>query len=741
MENSLQEIAGSFTFLGMKTKWIASLALALLPTALVVPTSAASTPNCVGENCEITFSYVGEHQVWSPPQGIKDLSFEIYGAAGGRGGAGGKVSGTFTEVPQTLYIFTGGAGGMGSGIDGGFNGGGFSGGNSGTEGSGGGASDIRLDLTLESRIVVAGGGGGGGGEAGGNGGHGGMEFAAHGGSGQASGGGGATQTEGGFAGVSNGGFQASSPGQFGFGGSGGFSTFAGGGGGGGGWYGGGGGGADDNTCCSDGGGGGGGSSYANTNYVTNISHEAGVSWGHGWVTFRYTLVPAITYFELIQVSSSLALFSIEASEQFIGLEPSDFELVGEGCVFSDLTLSGSIGSGEVSDCQSGEVTLTLAAESFGSGAQGPAQPITAQLNFDADAPTFEFLTDPAATSASSIAIDYSVSDELQLTAELFSLSGCAELELEPNQLLLSSCSEGVVAITLLPNTLQDIWQNTGPDQPITLSFTVDQSAPTASWSDVLVSGSGPFNYSAQLVFSEPVSISNMALAFASTAQCESSTVEHPDRIDVEALCSHTTLEWTFVGTIQDQAGNSSAISGLSVRMSNPAPAPPPPAAPAPVFIPVPVIAEPVIPSPVVQVPSDPSSDSPELTEPDPVATEEGETTSSESLAVPVAETPGEQAATGQAPTAVVSPQRNLEPEPVEVPEPIKSEPESSVAPEPEATSEPQVIITEAAPEPELAQQVMGEELALEQPGFPWWPVALLLAIGALGVGAWRLSGR
>ena len=235
MDNSLQEIAGSFTFLAMKNKWLATLALALLPTAMVVPQSVANTPNCIGSDCEVTFVYTGEYQTWSPPSGAVNVRFELYGAAGGRGGAGGKVEGVFTELPETLFIYVGEVGGMGTGIDGGFNGGGPSGGNSGTEGAGGGASDIRLSESLQSRIVVAGGGGGGGGEAGGNGGHGGEVFAAHGGSGQASGGGGGSPSAGGFAGASNGGYQQATVGQFGQGGAGGFSTFAGGGGGGGGW--------------------------------------------------------------------------------------------------------------------------------------------------------------------------------------------------------------------------------------------------------------------------------------------------------------------------------------------------------------------------------------------------------------------------------------------------------------------------------------------------------------------------
>ena len=738
MDNSLQEIAGSFTFLGMNKKWLATLTLALLPTAMVVPQSVASTPACIGDSCEISFSYTGDYQTWSPPEGAKDLTFEIYGAGGGRGGAGGKVAGTFTDIPETLYIFVGGVGGMGSGIDGGFNGGGVSGGNSGTEGAGGGATDIRLGLPLDTRILVAGGGGGGGGEAGGNGGHGGAEFAAHGGSGQASGGGGGAQDEGGFAGVSNGGFQAGTIGQFGFGGSGGFSTFAGGGGGGGGWYGGGGGGADDNTCCSDGGGGGGGSSYANTEYVTNISHEAGVSWGHGWMTLRYTIVPTVSYFEMIQTSNERAVFSIEASDEFEGLTLEDFELNGDGCVLGDLTLTGSIASGEITGCLGGEVSLTLKAGSFGWQSQGPPADEVATLNFDALAPSFEFLSDTNITSRSELAISFSVTDQLQPNTNQFAVQGCDAFTIEQSQLLLSSCSEGVAAVTLLPNTLTDSWQNSGPEEPITFSFVVDQTAPTASWSEVVVSGTNPFSYSAELEFSEPVSISNMALAFASSAECEATSEEQPTKLLVSTSCSYSSLEWTFVGFVTDRAGNAMSFSVLSVSTNNPSPPQVPATAPAPspifVPVPVPVISEPVIVAPV-------ATQSPEVSESEAVSP----VTESATVSEPVSEVVEVEPAPVPVVVAEPAPQvSRIEPPVAEV----QSEPEtpeiieevSSQEPEPQVTmnDEPAAQETE---EPELAQPVLGDELALEEPGFPWWPVALLLAIGALGVGAWRLSGR
>ncbi|HEY7853798.1 MAG TPA: glycine-rich protein [Aquiluna sp.] len=744
----------------MNKKWLATLTLALLPTAMVVPQSVASTPACIGNNCEITFSYTGDYQAWSPPEGIKDLTVEMYGAAGGRGGAGGKITARFDQIPETIYIFVGEAGGMGSGIEGGFNGGGFSGGNSGTEGAGGGATDIRTDLDLESRILVAGGAGGGGGEAGGNGAHGGGEVAVHGGSGQASGGGGANQSEGGFAGVNNGGFQMATQGQFGFGGSGGFSTFAGGGGGGGGWYGGGGGGADDNTCCSDGGGGGGGSSYANTDYFTDIGHEAGVNWGHGWLTLRYQVLPTISYLDLIQVNSERAVFSIEASEDFVGLEIEDLLLEGAGCSIDELSTNGQIASGVINGCDDGTVSLSVLPESFGVSVQGPPQLVSTQMQFDGQAPEFSFSTQEFASALSAHVIEFNVSDQLQLSSTSFSVSNCAVVDVFNSELLLSSCSEGVVSVALMENTLVDSWQNIGPAEPITMGFTIDQTAPTATWSEIAISGDGPFSYSAALEFSEPVSVSNLALAFASSALCEANSELLDTKLLVSASCSYSSLEWSFAGQVTDAVGNLMATQPLVVRLDNPAPPPPPPPAPAPaptpVSNPVPVAPAPVVVPPVIEEPAaepEPVTQSPATTESDSVSAVSESATASDSVETEPAEQEVETAT--ESTVVVVTPpspvlvesdpipsvetdQVQLQPAELEISEEaevIEGASEPPIA-EPTPTFEPQ-----PEQEPVLAQPVLGEGLAEEQPGFPWWPVALLVAIGALGVGAWRLSGR
>jgi hypothetical protein len=237
-----------------------------------------------------TFVFTGAAQAYTIPSN-RPLQFDVYGASGGRGGAGGRTYGTFKDssmiTGNVLQIFVGGVGAEGSEIAGGFNGGGRSGGTRANEGSGGGASDIRTGTSPNERIVVAGGGGGAGGYAGSAGGLGGGSTGGNGGAGQGGGGGGGTQNAGGSGGSSNGG-SSSQPGGFGVGGTGGSASNAGGGGGGGGWYGGGGGGADTDSCCADGGGGGGGSSYANSSYGTGTTLNQGGRTGDGLVTISYT---------------------------------------------------------------------------------------------------------------------------------------------------------------------------------------------------------------------------------------------------------------------------------------------------------------------------------------------------------------------------------------------------------------------------------------------------------------------
>ncbi|MBV5323109.1 MAG: hypothetical protein JZU60_04660, partial [Ilumatobacteraceae bacterium] len=234
-----------------------------------------------------TFSYTGAIQNFTVPAGITSITVNARGAAGSATG-GSVVTKLIVTPGSTLNIYVGGAGTLGSLAVGGWNGGGTAGSAHGNEGSGGGASDIRIGGTaLSNRVVIAGGGGGIGGYSGGSGGAGGgPTTGANGVAGQGGGGVGGTQSAGGAGGTQNG-CGTGGAGSLGVGGAGGLCSF-GGGGGGGGYYGGGGGGGDNNSCCADGGGGGGGSSYTDPTLTTGTTHTQGGNTGNGQVILSWT---------------------------------------------------------------------------------------------------------------------------------------------------------------------------------------------------------------------------------------------------------------------------------------------------------------------------------------------------------------------------------------------------------------------------------------------------------------------
>jgi hypothetical protein len=292
------------------------------------------------------------------------MSFEAFGAEGGKnGGLGGKVSGDFRTIPSTLYVAVGSAGKTGNSVAGGFNGGGRSGSGSYVEGSGGGASDIRTGLEIESRIVVAGGGGGNGAGNTLPAGAGGALFASAGQDGQAKAGGGGSQEAGGAGGLANGSGTSGTAGALSLGGNGGSSDLYGGGGGGGGYYGGGGGGSDSDGCCLDAGGGGGGSSFANSMYIANVAHTPGTKSGNGLVKIQYTLLPlihSITTQQTLTNQSELN-FQIQLNAYFPNFAARHISITGdtEGCEPGQLSGSGLVFNYTLSNCGDGQIGISI----------------------------------------------------------------------------------------------------------------------------------------------------------------------------------------------------------------------------------------------------------------------------------------------------------------------------------------------------------------------------------------------
>lgn len=583
MENSLQENGDGFSFCGMKKH---PLILApLLISFFLVPVPAQAEPNCEGSDCSISFSYTGGMETWQVPDGAVNLSFEIYGASGARGGGGGKVSGEFIDTPSTLYLFVGGQGTEGANASGGFNGGGAAGGNRGNEGSGGGASDIRIGLALQDRIVVAGGGGGAGGYAGAAGGAGGGLVADSGGSGQGGGGEGGSQSAGGNPGYSNGG-SAASAGNFGSGGVGGTSWNAGGGGGGGGWYGGGGGGADDDSCCSDAGGGGGGSSYAATQYTENVEHLRGVRTGDGLIVIYYSIPAQVLSFAGQQIDASTTIFSLELSQAIVGLEPDDFELIGAGCAISAIELADAIAEIIVTGCADGDVQLVLSPLSIGENGSAPLEEVIASAAVDATPPEFAWLSQGSLVAQDNLTAQFSVSDSLVLSTSDFEVVGCSDVEIGESTVSAFGCDEGEVVLSLLPGVLSDSWGNTGPSGRIAITFRVDTQVPDASWLDVAITGEGPFEYSAVLVPSDPELFDPSVVVFESDQEC----LEEIGRVDggwvFRAVCDYAAGKWTLPAmSLSDAAGNQGPLLEKSIEFlyePQPQEADPTPAPVAPV---------------------------------------------------------------------------------------------------------------------------------------------------------------
>ena len=479
MDNSLQEIAGSFTFAAMKLKLITATALAALFGLTLTPLSSSAEPVCVGSECTVTFEYTGTYEVFTVPSGAKNLRFDVQGARGGRfGGLGGQVTGSLGDLTGELFIFVGGQGGEGSNLPGGFNGGGQSGGNHADEGSGGGASDIRTSLSPQDRIVVAGGGGGTGGWSGATGGAGGGLVAVAGSSGQGGGGAPGTQTSGGSPGSSNGGYVGSA-GGFGQGGTGGFSAVSGGGGGGGGWFGGGGGGADIDTCCSDGGGGGGGSSYTYP-LAQNVAHAQGVRSGNGLIVLSYSLPPQVTNFILSQTGPASAIAEIDFASDIQQLSLDDFSFNGASCD-AELAGSGSSYSMVLEECTNNYLVLELKPYSVTNGVLGPSLATLVELTLDQSPPQIGLGFPSSVSTSTTLTLSGFVDGAVnELSEDSFELSGCEGMEMissSPFQLRLFDCQQGEVSVELSADSVWDQWGNSSPATPIRFLAWVDSLGP------------------------------------------------------------------------------------------------------------------------------------------------------------------------------------------------------------------------------------------------------------------------
>ncbi len=730
--------------------------VALLSFMFLNPIPASANTVCTGSDCVVSFQYTGTQQQWSVPAGATNIRFFVYGASGARGGGGGSVTGVLNNLPSILYLYVGGQGSQGRNASGGYNGGGDAGGNRGNEGSGGGASDIRSAHALSSRIVVAGGGGGGGGYSGAAGAAGGGLEAAAGGSGQGGGGGGGTQVSGGGAGYSNGG-SSGTAGTLGQGGTGGISWNAGGGGGGGGFYGGGGGGADDNDCCADGGGGGGGSSYANSSFTQNVAHAAGVNSGHGRIEIHYTLIPVVTSFTGAQASSVSATFTLVVSEAITNLDQGDFLV--SGCSWRQQTILGNSAVISLTSCSHGSISLTLKDSSIGAQQNGPPQPVAATIQFDGQAPTFTWQESGTVFSQSSVVVGFSVQEATISSIAQFDLGGC-QGELLNLAVRLFGCPDGARTISFGANQLSDSWGNTGPASAVSYQVVFDQTAPVATWSDVQISGTGTFSYSAIINFSESVSFSVSSVVFTSSMSCVRGESERESGWFFWAECGYGSASWLLTAlSLMDAVGNFGPIEPVSISFENSAPQPaaiqtespsvtPPTQSESPVVTtppqeqnPQPQPTQPPVSEPVTQPPVADTPQPPVVSEPAPVEVV---------VEIPATESPVvEEVPTGS--EEIDMPPISFDEVPIFTTQDISEEqtidqsPRSPKISQPEKTepvSESPVLI-EPPVEREPIQLAANEFTFSKEQEFPILPVALvsLVLLALLGLVVIRISGR
>ena len=517
---------------------------------LIAPSQAVTpnpTPYCNEGTCWVTFDYSGDSFIWTPPSKINSLHFDVYGAQGGRsGGKGGSVSGDFAVIPSMLHVYVGGMGSSSNSAPGGFNGGGTSGNGHGDQGSGGGASDLRISPNLSDRVVVAGGGGGTGGWIGGAGGPGGLTIASAGTKGSPSGtaGGGGTQLAGGVGGlgVTSGNGTA---GTLGVGGIGGSPSVAGGGGGGGGggFYGGGGGGGDTVSGGLDGAGGGGGSSFATLALTSSVVHQAGVRTGNGQVVLRYTFAPTVTSFALTSSATSKtgsATYLLVFDQLVYDLDAFDFKLAGTA---SGCSVANPIGDGyrfqvEVTGCSSGTLNLSLRPLAVIGATSGPTNETLAvgSVTVDNQPPKFTLTAPATPTNNATLTFQLkSVEAFNKPSASAFEVSGsnCSlgtilMVDNSSAEIKVIGCQSAAnVQLKLFANQITDVAGNVGPTENLISGDVLVDLDPPSVTSNHLVSTVADIS-EFEVIFSEEVSGLNLQ-SFETTGDCQLSKLDGSTR--------------------------------------------------------------------------------------------------------------------------------------------------------------------------------------------------------------------
>jgi hypothetical protein len=373
--------------------------------------------------------------------------------------------------------------------------------------------------------------------------------------------------------------------------------------------------------------------------------------------------------------------------------------------------------------------------------------VSFQVEFDGTGPDFAFGSEEILSSQDSLLIPFTMSpDALALEPQMLEIQGCETAEILQNEISLFGCVSGIHQLRLPANSLIDQWGNLGPETHSSFSFGIDQDSPEAFWSDVTLSGTDPFTYSATLTFSEEVEFSPQSVSINFDSECSLASEQLMEGWRFDAICGYGEGSFELAAdSLTDQVLLTGPTGTFRLGFSN--------LAPPEVIAPEPQLSPSPTPSPVVD-------ESPEVTTPGPV----------QSPLVPIA---------SPEPVAeIISP---VDPEVVLVPEPIQApvappsvpagaidqalefvlapiagpravsldskEPNSALETKPERIIEsaaPVAIDTEPISDPVLAQPVSGKPLQAEtqQGWFAPWMAALLAGFMVLiGFGVWRFNGR
>jgi hypothetical protein len=265
------------------------------------------------------------------------------------------------------------------------------------------------------------------------------------------------------------------------------------------------------------------------------------------------------------------------SEAITNLDQSDF--VVSGCSWKQLSISGNSALITLASCSHGNVSLTLKASSLGALQNGPPQPVVAAIQFDGQAPSFTWSASGNAFSESSVVLGFIVQEATISSIAQFDLGGC-QGELLNMALRIFGCPDGTRTISFGPNQLTDSWGNSGPANAVSYQVIFDQTAPVATWSNVQISGTSTFSYSAVINFSESVSFSVSSVVFTSSMECIRGDSSTSAGWFFWAECGFGSGSWLLPAlSLRDALGNFGPLEPISVNFENLAPPPVPVSAP------------------------------------------------------------------------------------------------------------------------------------------------------------------